>query len=400
MPTDPTRTQPRAHRHARASVYVLVLVTVALVVGVGVTTVQLSTADSQRVELLHDLHAARALARSGLDLLAQRLTDAPDWRDAAAKSATTAAWTLDTGSITGRIVRAGVTPLTDVTAADTSSMRIGLASLGRSGEARATLYAEVDAPQTPLAVNRLNALSPVSLWPMTEAVGATSARDIRPLANAGVYSNPNSVGGVTLPSGERAPYFNKTGDIVTIAHNEAYLLNAYTFAVWVYPTALRSTMGLFSKNRSGRNAGDFEITLKSLRPCVVFQTTLTDLTATSPTGLSLDEWSLLVVSIGPSGGLRMFINGSLVLTDAAFGGASLGKVLLLQPNGNTNPIVIGAAVQENAGVVSLPLAGSTRAVALIGRELSDAEVSTLYSNGYNSTDAWQVVPGSIRWHVE
>jgi hypothetical protein len=170
-------------------------------------------------------------------------------------------------------------------------------------------------------------------------------------------------GGVTFKqAGARADTntalaFDGSNDFVLIPHDDDFLLHNATISFWFYSQSLTGDRALLSKDSTGYDTGGH----------LHVWTTGTTLKArlstngsspygtgndfeVSASGMTVNTWRHVTVTLG-AGGLRLYVNGSLVSSVTYPGGmgASSGDI------GNYQPLVLGAGTLTAGDLTHLPL---------------------------------------------
>jgi hypothetical protein len=224
----------------------------------------------------------------------------------------------------------------------------------------------------------LNTHTPASYWRLDEGAGLTAADQTG--LNSGTYTNGVTLGGTGIPDGGSAPTFDGINDYVSIAHNDAYLINEGTIQLWFKADNPVADQALFEKNVLGSNTGGHtKIYLDASGHINVFLEENIDGTNgtiyTIDGGLvSADEWHQVVFTFG-SGGMQLYLDGALVGTNAYTGG--LGDNSGPGP-GNFEDIRLGAYNQDTGY-----FQGQIAELAIIGAPLDSGDVQNLYEAGQN-----------------
>ncbi|MEM0913082.1 MAG: LamG domain-containing protein [Planctomycetota bacterium] len=169
------------------------------------------------------------------------------------------------------------------------------------------------------------------------------------------FGNPNNAeAGMTGQSGD-AFDFNGGDAFIDVDHHPAYLLDRGAVALWFSPDNTSGTQTLISKAATGFDTGG-HLRLYLSGGTLVGELATVDTTYTlqSTSGVAAEAWQHAALSFGP-GGLRLYLDGVLVDSDAYAGGlgpSSGGR-------GNELPWIIGAS---GAGTAAATLqAGSLTA---------------------------------------
>ncbi|MBW1686543.1 MAG: LamG domain-containing protein, partial [Deltaproteobacteria bacterium] len=224
----------------------------------------------------------------------------------------------------------------------------------------------------------LNTHTPISYWKLDEGAGLTAADQSG--LSSGTYTNGVSLGGTGIPDGGSAATFDGFNDYVSIAHNDAYLINEGTIQLWFKADNPVADQALLDKNVLGAGTGGHtKIYLDASGHITAFleeNIDGTNLTVYSIDGglVSADEWHQVVFTFG-SGGMQLYLDGELVGTNGYTGG--LGDNSGPGP-GNFEDIRLGAYNQDTGF-----FQGQIDEVAIIGAPLDSADVQNLYDAGLN-----------------
>jgi len=165
-------------------------------------------------------------------------------------------------------------------------------------------------------------------------------------------------------------------------HNDELLIDNGTISLWFLAANSSGTQVLFSKDAFGYQTGG-HLTLE-YRPTGIIrfrlQSTLETFNIYSPAGILPDVWHHLVVTFGTAG-MKLFIDGSLIGTNAYTGGMGTTSGGI----GNFEPMVLGVSARTSVTLTNAPLVnylnGELDEFALFSRQISNAEVLDLYRRG-------------------
>jgi hypothetical protein len=225
----------------------------------------------------------------------------------------------------------------------------------------------------------LSTHGPISYWKLDEGAGLTAADQTG--LNSGTYTNGVTLGGTGIPDGGSAATFDGINDYVSIAHNDAYLINEGTIQLWFKADNPVADQALFEKNvLGGGTGGHTKIYLDASGHITAFLEENIDgsngTVYTIDGGLvSADEWHHVAFTFG-SGGMQLYLDGALVGTNPYTGG--LGDNSGPGP-GNFEDIRLGAYNQDTGY-----FQGQIDEVAIIGTALELADIQSLYGSGRNS----------------
>lgn len=199
--------------------------------------------------------------------------------------------------------------------------------------------------------------------------------------------------GVTL--GALSPFFETTfatfdgvDDFIEVPHNDAFLLDEGTVALWFKTYDTTRTQGLISKDSSGFDTGGHlsifvhdgnhtEFRLQSWNESHKVR---------SADVLTTNTWYHLAVTFGP-GGLKMYLDGTLVDTGSYTGGMGLTSGGI----GNFEPMAIGLNTMSSGDFTTSgggsPLTGAIEDIQVFDRALSAEEINDLI----------QPLSYSVRW---
>ncbi len=227
----------------------------------------------------------------------------------------------------------------------------------------------------------VTALNPLTFWRMEETTGSLandSAGD-----EDGIYKNGPELGGLGISGESKAPNFDGLNDFVEIAHDAAFELASGSVQLWYNTDDENDEQGIFSKDSSGFDTGGhLTVTHKSNGSVEVrLQSTTESFFVTSAAEtVGENEWHHVVFTWG-TGGMKLFLDGTLVDTNAFTGGLE----------GNLEPIAIGASTVSSG---NLTTSGANRffdgeidEVAIFASQLSAAQASQLFSSGPGSSAA-------------
>lgn len=136
----------------------------------------------------------------------------------------------------------------------------------------------------------------------------------------------------------KAVHFDGENDYVQIPHNDNMLLSSGTIAFWFKADSVSSKQGLFSKDDTNYgNGGHLSSWINSSTLYVQLQSTSTSYTV-QQSGIAANTWYHVVFSWGASG-MKLYLNGQLVDSDAYSGGMT----------SNSETILLGALVGSSGG---------------------------------------------------
>ena len=214
----------------------------------------------------------------------------------------------------------------------------------------------------------------VGHWKLDENSGTTAA-DSSDNSNNGTLTN---MAGDEWTSGtvDGALDFDGYNDYIAVPHADEFLADNGTVALWFNGDNVSSTDGLLSKDSSDYDTGGhLTIRINSSQVQVRLQSTSNSYSISSGT-LQDDTWYHVALSWG-SAGMKLYMNGTEVDTDAYTGGlgTSSGGI------GNYEPMALGACNWGSDNLVMTPIQdffdGTIDDVRFYSRALSDAEIATL-----------------------
>ncbi len=227
----------------------------------------------------------------------------------------------------------------------------------------------------------VTALNPISFWRMEETSGSI-ANDSAGDEN-GSYKNGPELGESGISGESKAASFDGSNDFVEIAHDSAFELASGSVQMWFNTNEDREEQGIFSKDSSGFDTGGhMTATLKSNGSVEVRlqSTTESFVVKSGAEAVGENEWHHVVFTWG-TGGMKLFLDGTLVDTNGFTGGLE----------GNFEPIAIGASTVRSG---NLTTSGANRffdgeidEVAIFGDQLSAAQASQLFASGPGSSAA-------------
>ncbi|MBI1367685.1 MAG: hypothetical protein GC162_03430 [Planctomycetes bacterium] len=353
---------------------------IVTIIGISALT---SVRIRQRMTMTNfDAADARMLARSAVDMGMLIVTYDPNWRTNRANGQWIVNQKLGSGSFTLEVTDPADG---DFTNSDLQPVRIR----GYGYQGRATAMMEVTMQPTPDAIRparaATRALGPMAMWPMQDASGTTSTDAIG--LQSGTYRNGVALNVLDPNLGDRTAKFDGSNDYVEIPHRSDFLLSNGSISMWFKPDSVTGTRGLMTKvNSLSLTSGQLSIYIDSGRVRAKFSSTLSSRIVSSPSGsVVAGQWYNLVFTFG-SGGMKLYLNGSLVDSDSYSGGI-----------GSTEPIAVGVSSSGSLlGLInswSNPFAGRIAHVAMFNYVMSAAQAASLYSAG-NPTRTMTVVPGS------
>jgi len=244
----------------------------------------------------------------------------------------------------------------------------------------------------------LNTHTPVSYWQLDEGAGLTAADQTG--LSSGIYTNGVTLGGTGIPDGGSAPTFDGFNDYVSIAHNDAYLINEGTIQLWFKADNPVADQALFDKNvLGGGTGGHTKIYLDASGHITAFLEENIDGdngTVFSIDGglVSADEWHHVAFTFG-SGGMQLYLDGALVGTNAYTGG--LGDNSGPGP-GNFEDIRLGAYNQDT-GYFQGQIAELTTRARTSGRPPSTPSTSSWMSTS-SQRSACRADPSTSRREMD
>ncbi|MFE4948721.1 LamG domain-containing protein [Leifsonia sp. NPDC056665] len=168
------------------------------------------------------------------------------------------------------------------------------------------------------------ALGPLVALPLTEAAGSTTASDISGTANTGTYRGPMTT--TTLTAADACP--RDSGTAWQPRATASYITTAtsrlapaqYTLEVWFLTLSTGGKLVGFgdSITASFPLTTDRQLFIDNTRNLVFGALDSSDVkhTITAPTVLSTGTWYHAVATFSPATGMRLYLNGSLVASDA------------------------------------------------------------------------------------
>ncbi len=165
------------------------------------------------------------------------------------------------------------------------------------------------------------------------------------------------------------------GDAVILPHEQEYLLGEGTLAIRFSADDVSGRHYLFSKDSSYFDTGGhLGVYIEDGKVTVRLQSESDSFTVTAPASVSANQSHHVAVTFG-DGGLKLYLDGSLVASNSYQGG-------LL---GNLEPIVIGAGQESSGDLVADKLKdafdGTIEHLDLFGESLSANEVALLAGSG-------------------
>jgi len=166
-------------------------------------------------------------------------------------------------------------------------------------------------------------------------------------------------------------------DVIEIAHNDNSLLNNGTLELTFNTDTISGSQGIYSKDSSGYDTGGHLTLLLSGNDLVLrIQSTTTTYSITAADVITAGVEYHAAVSFG-SGGLKLYLDGALVGSDAYTGGLV----------GNYEPAVIGASSSSSDNLVANNLKdffdGTISNVNLYNDELPVVDILALAGGGAN-----------------
>ncbi len=261
----------------------------------------------------------------------------------------------------------------------TATDDLGGGVYGATSEFSATATAPVAADDPGDVATTVTAASPLSYWRLG-AIG-TTAFDESSLANHGTTNGGPTRGAAGALTGDAdgATGFDGTDDVVTAAHDPAYLLDQGAVSLWVNLDDLTAARVPFSKESAGLDTGGH--TELRIQPdgTVVHRlaTTTGEVEVASAAGaVTSGAWHHLATTFGPRG-MELWVDGVRVDADPHDGGWGTTS----GGSGNAEPITIGASGAISGDLVATPasdwFAGRIDEVAVFGTQLDGATIAAL-----------------------
>ena len=210
--------------------------------------------------------------------------------------------------------------------------------------------------------------------------GLTFAAD--ELANDGAYQGGAAGGQPGHGDGGTAASLNGTDAFVEVPHQDAYLLNEGTVGLWLRIDDPTREQAIFAKDSQGFDSGGhlrLLLTGGTLR--AELQSSSATYVAQSGGGLiQANTWHHVAVGFGP-GGMRLFLDGQLIATNAYAGGMGSSS----GGSGNYEPWTFGVDQSQSSDLSTdgwtLPLRGQLDDVKIFDRNLTDTQVSDWMGGG-------------------
>ncbi len=218
----------------------------------------------------------------------------------------------------------------------------------------------------------------ISSWSFEESSGAMANDDVS--GHHGAYK----LGCILGQSGRfgNAVRYNGSNSYVLVGHHVDFLLDQGSLSFWFNSADPGRDQAFISKDSGMLDTGghlDIRIDNPPYLQVRLQSTTVDDYYVNAPMTIMADTWYHVVFTFGPEG-MQLFINGSLVDTNAYTGGmsgpSSGGE------DGNLEPMVFGASTYLSNDFVESPLYrhafGLIDEVQIYDYQLTAAEVSALY----------------------
>ncbi len=220
-------------------------------------------------------------------------------------------------------------------------------------------------------------VQPLMTWTLDEPAGR-SIGDAGRLGNTGTLQGDARLGAAGRDGSTALETTGSKGSSAGVAHNAAYELQTATIAFWVNPDRLSGVQTLFSKDGSGRQAGDFRIELVNDRLQVVLEDAKRTNTTVTTDRLSAGQWSHVAVTVGDCG-VKLYLNGRLV------GSVTTSQTLAT----NRNTLVFGASNETASNRAAAPadqvrtsfFDGRLDDMALYGQALDASRIQALVASG-------------------
>ena len=216
----------------------------------------------------------------------------------------------------------------------------------------------------------------IAHWDLDEFSGTNASDSVGGFD--GTYQN-----GVTLRNsgamvGSMAAQFDGSNDHVEIPHNDIFLLDDGTFAFWFKPSSASGEQGLLSKDSNGYDTGGhLRIWLHNDHVHVRLQDDEDSYEIQSGgSTVSTNAWCHVAFTFG-SGGMKLYVNGTLEDTDSYSGGmgSTSGDI------GNFEPMAIGVETHNTGDLTlsgwHLPFSGLIDEVCAFSRALTQTEIQSL-----------------------
>ncbi|MCG8508492.1 MAG: PA14 domain-containing protein, partial [Rhodospirillales bacterium] len=205
--------------------------------------------------------------------------------------------------------------------------------------------------------------------------GSGTATDEQAVSN-GTYNGP--IGGSTGHDGT-APEFDGSDDYIEISHHNAYLLDHGTVSFWFRSDNLSGEHGLLSKDSSGYdNGGHLHIYTDGAQLKAQLGSTTANHAVSSASVLSTGTWYHVALTWG-TGGVRLYLNGSLVDSETYYGGTGTTS----GGSGNYEPIVLGADATGSGDTAATPLDdyfdGRIDDVRIYDQPLDSGQITNVYN---------------------
>ena len=224
----------------------------------------------------------------------------------------------------------------------------------------------------------VSALDPISYWRLEETSG-TTATDSAGTEN-GVFKSTPTRGVAGFDGTSLATRFNGSNEFIEVAHDPAFALASGSIQAWFNTDNQSATQGIFSKDSSGFDTGghlniqisseDIEVRLQSVNSSFEVEST--------GNLIHSDTWHHVVFTWG-TGGMKLFLDGTLVDSDGYGGGLDTSS----GGTGNFEPIAIGATTTGSGNLTTNTAAnffdGEIDEVAVFGTQLTASQVEDLYA---------------------
>ncbi len=224
----------------------------------------------------------------------------------------------------------------------------------------------------------------VAYWSFDNIAGNTVADTVSglnaTLKNGVVTQTPGAI------LGSEAILFDGANDHAEVPHDDLFLLDEGTFALWFKTDDTSSTQGLITKDSTDFDTGGhMSIYIHEGDHAEArLQSTSNSYKVKTPHVLQANTWYHLVFTFGPAG-MKLYLNGVLQNTDSYTGGMGTTS----GGSGNYEPMAFGVSTWEtddlSMSVWEEPLSGQIDEVYVYNRALTQAEIQKLnYTNTGNT----------------
>ena len=179
--------------------------------------------------------------------------------------------------------------------------------------------------------------------------------------------------------------FDGADDFVSIAHNDAYLMDAGTVEFWFNADDLSGFQGLFSRDSEGFNAGDLSLMLMNNTLSASMQSSSQTYSLT--TTVSANAWHHVAYSFGAEG-MNLYLDGSLAGSDLSYsGGFDTSQPIILAAHNMYSTVHTHDDVRWNFG-------GKMSNVTLWDEQLSVSMINQRYLGVSNPEPSTYLILGS------